>query len=172
MAFMIQQVSGECCDDPCTRSSPCDPCGGAVCPYPPYQSSLTLTYELWVRASSMFSPCYDYFGTVNPFRKIYDGEVTFTRQTNNWLFLATAKKERQWYSCTNSGAYYTNQPTPTLVFDSSTTTWNLNLNSAVSSGIGNIAQQDCNPRMISAIYTANNQGVGPNTTDIITFTLS
>ena len=140
MAFMIQQVSGECCDDPCTRSSPCDPCGGAVCPYPPYQSSLTLTYELWVRASSMFSPCYDYFGTVNPFRKIYDGEVTFTRQTNNWLFLATAKKERQWYSCTNSGAYYTNQPTPTLVFDSSTTTWNLNLNSAVSSGIGNIAQ--------------------------------
>ena len=171
VAFLIQPVSGECCDDPCSRSSPCDPCGG-VCPYPPWQSSLTLTYELGVRATSMFSPCYDYFGTVNPFRKIYDGEATFTRQTNNWLFLATAKKERQWYSCTNAGTYHTTIPTPTLVFDSSTTTWNLNLNSSTSSGIGNIEIQDCNPRAISVIYTANNAGVGPNTTDIITFSLS
>lgn len=26
VAFLIQPVSGECCEDPCTRSGPCDPC--------------------------------------------------------------------------------------------------------------------------------------------------
>ena len=26
VAFLIQPVSGECCVDPCSRSSPCDPC--------------------------------------------------------------------------------------------------------------------------------------------------
>lgn len=30
MDFLIQPVDGECCVDPCGRSSPCDPCDGTT----------------------------------------------------------------------------------------------------------------------------------------------